>query len=534
MNDGVGAGGEGEPDAPSDGDEAPDAAAYADAVPDDEREALVAIAHGAVVTSGGVSGQRALTAATEFVLARGLGPTAYGVYALAWRIAQLLSRLVTFGSVPALQRYLPEYADDPTRRGVVAGLAYATTLGFGTAIAAGVWLAAPRINDLTVRESAFPGGMRAFGFLVGLLGVVMVASAIFRAVGSARGEIAFNKLLRPGVRLVAAVAALALGYSIGGVAVGIVAATALLAAVAVPLSARVTGVVPSLRGARREARRFYDHAAPVAMSSLGKVFQNRVDVLLVGALLTATAAGVYNVVLVLIAIAWIPLLSFNQLLPPVASDLYASDRTETLNAVYTSVTRQIVTAVVPILAVLVVYGRELLGLFGDPYVAGYVPLVVYLGGVFVGSAVGATGWLLMMTDHQYARMALDWLLAVLNVALTYAFVVRFGLVGAALGTSLAIAAQNAIQVGLLRRFEGLWPFDRTFFTPLAAGGATVLALRAVRAIVPGRAAVIVGVAVGLATYAATLHRLGVDPRDRLVASRLAGRYRATLSRKFGR
>jgi len=57
--------------------------------------------------------------------------------------------------------------------------------------------------------------------------------------------------------------------------------------------------------------------------------------------------------------------------------------------------------------------------------------------VFVGSAVGATGWLLMMTDHQYARMALDWLLAVLNVALTYAFVVRYGLVGAALGTSLA-------------------------------------------------------------------------------------------------
>jgi len=203
------------------------------------------------------------------------------------------------------------------------------------------------------------------------------------------------------------------------------------------------------------------------MSSLGKVFQNRVDVLLVGALLTATAAGVYNVVLVLIAIAWIPLLSFNQLLPPVASELYADGRTETLNAVYTSVTRQIVTSVIPILAVLVVFGRELLGLFGEPYVAGYVP-VVYLGGVFVGSAVGATGWLLMMTDHQYARMALDWLLAVLNVALTYAFVVRYGLVGAALGTSLAIAVQNAIQVVLLRRFEGLWPFDRTYLTP--AGG----------------------------------------------------------------
>ena len=552
MNDGAGGDGGALDDPDSDGDVVIDDRATANndgdaannddtrsdgdagTVPDDEREALVTIAHGAVVTSGGVSGQRALTTATEFVLARGLGPTAYGVYALAWRIAQLLSRIVTFGSVPALQRYLPEYADDPERRGVVVGLAYATTLGFGAAIAAGVWLAAPRINDLTVNEPTFPGAMRAFGFLVGLLGVVMVASAVFRAVGSARGEIAFNKLLRPGVRLVAAVTALAAGYSIGGVAVGIVAATALLAAVAVPLAVRVTGIVPSVRGVRREARRFYNHAAPVAMSSLGKVFQNRVDVLLVGALLTATAAGVYNVVLVLIALAWIPLLSFNQLLPPVASELYAADRTATLNAVYTAVTRQIVTAVVPILAVLVVYGRELLGLFGDPYVAGYVPLVVYLGGVFVGSAVGATGWLLMMTDHQYARMALDWLLAVLNVTLTYAFVVNFGLVGAALGTSLAIAVQNGIQVVLLRRFEGLWPFDRTFLTPIAAGGVALLAMRAVRAVVPGGFAVIGGVAVGLVTYAATLHRLGVDPRDRLVARHLANRYRGSLSRWLAR
>lgn len=512
-----------------DDERVPDESTPDERVPDDEREALVAIAHGAVLTAGGVSGQRALTAATEFALARGLCPTAYGVYALAWRIAQLCSRLVTFGSVPALQRYLPEYADDPGRQGTVAGLAYATTLGFGLAIAAGIWLAAPRINDLTVAEPAFTDTIATFGALVGLLGLVMVASAIFRAVGSARGEIAFNKLLRPAVRLVGAVVALAFGYSVVGVAGGIVVATAVLAAAAVPLSARVTGVVPSLRGARREAWRFYNHAAPVAMSSLGKVFQNRVDVLLVGALLTATAAGVYNVVLVLIAVAWIPLLSFNQLLPPVASELYADGQTETLNAVYTSVTRQIVTTVVPILAVLVVYGRELLGLFGEPYAAGYVPLVVYLGGVFVGSAVGATGWLLMMTDHQYARMLLDWLLAALNVGLTYAFVLRYGLVGAALGTSLAIAVQNGIQVVLLRRFEGLWPFDRTYLRPLAAGVVALAAMRAVREVVPGRRAVVVGAAVGLVGYAATLHAIGVDPRDRLVVRELAERYRSLLA-----
>ncbi|APW99335.1 succinoglycan biosynthesis protein exop [Halobiforma lacisalsi AJ5] len=494
----------------------------------DEREALLTIAHGAVVTSGGVSVQRGLVAATEFVLARGLGPVAYGVYALAWRIAQLLVRLVTFGSVPTLQRYVPAFEDDPARRSRVAGLAYATTTGFGLAIAAAVWVLAPRIDAATVDHPSFPPAMRLFGVLVLLLGVLMIYAALFRAVGSARGEVIFNKLLRPAVRLVGALVALALGYSVVGVAGAFVACAAALVIVGFPATTSATGIRPRLRGARAEVRRFYDHAAPVAMSSLGKVFQNRVDILLVGALLSATAAGVYNVVLVLISIAWIPLLSFNQLLPPVASELHSSDRMETLNAVYSSVTRLIVTAVVPVLAVQAVFGRELLALFGATYARGYLPLVVYLGGVFVGSAVGATGWLLMMTDHQYARMALDWLLAALNVTLTYAFVSAFGLVGAALGTSLAIAVQNSLQVLLLRRFEGLWPFDATYLKPLGGGVVMAGAMLGVRSAADGAPAVAVGMVVGLLAYVATLHLLGVDPRDRLVVSELAVRYREDL------
>jgi O-antigen/teichoic acid export membrane protein len=497
-------------------------------VGEDEREALVTIAHGAVVTSGGVSAHRVLTTATEFVLARGLGPVAYGVYALAWRIAQVLIRLVTFGGVPALQRFLPA-AEDGATRSRVAGLAYATTAGFGFALAVAVWLVAPMINTATVEQPSFPAVMRSFGLLVGLMGLVMIAAAIFRACGSARGEVLLNKILRPAARLVGAVAALALGYSVVGVAGAIVGCLAVLVLVGVPASISSTGIVPTLRGVRGQAREFYNHAGPVAMSSLGKVFQNRIDILLVGTLLTAVAAGIYNVVLVLVSIAWIPLLSFNQLLPPVASDLYADDRMDTLNAVYSSVTRLIVTSVLPFLALLGVFGAELLAVFGPTYPRGYVPLVVYLGGVFVGSAVGATGWLLMMTDHQYARMALDWLLAALNVTLTYVFVVEFGLVGAALGTSLAIAVQNGLQVLLLRRFEGLFPFDRTFSKPLAAGAVMICVLLAVRSSLSGLPAVGFGSVVGLASYLLALVVLGVDPRDRLVARELTERYREDLA-----
>ena len=500
-----------------------------DGIPDDEREALLTIGHGAVVTSGGQSLQRAVTTATEYVLAQGFGPVVYGVYAFAWRITQLLFRLVNFGSVQTLQRYLSADGEDSDRRGRVVGLAYLTTLVVGVGLAGGLILGSGWLNDATVSHPDFPPTVGLFAVLVVLVGVVRVHAGVLRAVRSARGEVLFNRVLRPAIRLAGAAGAVVVGYSVVGVAGAFVVGMAALALAGFPIVVSTTGIRPALGGLRAEARRFYNHSGPIALSSLGKVFQNRVDVMLVGFLLTASAAGVYNVVLVLVSLAWIPLLSFNMLLPPVASRLYADDEMETLDAVYTAVTRLIVTCVVPILAVLVVYGRAVLAAFGPNFTAGYVPLVVYLGGVLVGSAVGATGWLLMMTDHQYARMALDWLLAVLNTLLTFAFVEAFGLPGAALGTAVAIAVQNGVQVVLLRRFEGLWPFDATFLKPLGAGVAAGAVMLLLRETLPGHAGVAVGLLLGAATYVGTLVSLGVNDRDRLVVGTLAARYRRAIT-----
>lgn len=78
-------------------------------------------------------------------------------------------------------------------------------------------------------------------------------------------------------------------------------------------------------------------------------------------------------------------------------------------------------------------------------------------------------------------MILEWVLAILNLVLTYVFVVQFGLIGTELGTSLAISIKNTLQAAVLWRFEGLWPFDFTFLKPLGDGlvlGAVMLGFRA--------------------------------------------------------
>lgn len=514
------------------GDATSDDPASGDGVTSDEREALLSISHGAVVTGGGVSIKRGLAIWIEAVLARGLGPELYGVYAFGWRLTNMLLRFANMGANVTLLRDIPAYEDDPGRQRRSAGLAYATTALAATLLGAIVFLVADPINEATIDHPEFPRALGLFAILLVALAFVRMHASALKAAKSANGEVLLNRVLRPAVRLAAALAATALGYSVVGVVGALVVAVGLLAALAYPATVVTIGVRPTFGGLRSEASHFFDHAIPSALSGVGRLIRTRVDVILIGVLLTATAAGVYNVVLVLVGIASIPLVAFNQLLPPVASGLYADGKTGTLNDVYTTVTRLVVTGTVPIVATLIVFGPELLGIFGAEYARGYDVLLVFLIGRFVGNAVGATGFLLSMTNNQYAKMWLEWLLAVLNLVLTYLFVVELGLVGAALGTSVAIGIQNALQLLLLYRFEGLWPFDATFLKPIGAGVGAVSAMAGVRAVFDGLLAAGVGALVGLVAFLALLIALGAEPRDRLVVTELAAQYRRATAERI--
>jgi O-antigen/teichoic acid export membrane protein len=494
--------------------------------PADEREALFLIAHGAVVAGGGVSIKRLLSIVIEAILARGLGPVAYGVYALGWRFASMLLRFANGGANLTLLRDIQAYDDDPGRQNRVTGLAYLTTAVASSFLALVLIVGARPINDATIDHPEFPLVLRLFAILLIILAFVRMHGVLFRASKSATGDVVYRSVLRPGTRLAAAAVAVWLGYSVLGVTSALIVGLGLLAVIGYPIVTRLTGITPSYRGLRSELHDFYDHAIPSAISGVGGVLRSRIYILLIGAFLNAEAAGIYNVVLVLIGVAAIPLSAFNMMMPPVASDLHSNGERKTLSNVYSTVSRLIVITTVPLIIIGAVFGRELLAIFGPAYTRGYAVLLIFLIGRFIANAVGATGILLSMTNHQYAQMWLEWLLAFLNVGLTYLFVLKFGLIGAALATSLSIGIQNLLQALLLLRFESLWPFDRTFLKPLFAGFVMGAAALGIRSVLGGIIAVGLGTFIGILLYIKMMMVVGVQSRDKIVIQELQKRYQS--------
>lgn len=489
-----------------------------------ESEALHDISHGAVISVGGVSTKKLLGFLSNLVLTSGLGVSGYGLYALGMQFVAILARFAPLGTTTTIVKYVAAYRDEPERREQVVGLTYLTTLIASGLLAAVLFFSADQVNALTANMRVFPAVLRLFALTLPPSALVTVHVYLLRATERVNTQVAVESVVRPGVRLFAVVVALMLGHTVVGVVGALAVTMGVLALTVGWFAVRRTGISPRLRGASAEARTFYNHSGPNALSFVAGFLRVRVGFLFVGYFLTAGAMGVYNLALFLGSVLSIPLVAFNQLMPPVASRLYEANDIPTLRVVYRTVTRLIVTCTVPMLAAMIVFRVELLGLFGASYIRGATVLAVLLGAFAVDNAVGGTSWILVMTDHQYARMTLDWLLGILNVAVSYLLILQYGLIGVAVATGLSIVVQNLLQIGLLWRLEGLQPFDITFLNPVGAGLISGIVMLGTRSVMEGLVSFGVGTILGGGAYLGALLIIGLQPRDQEIISALFEQY----------
>jgi O-antigen/teichoic acid export membrane protein len=490
---------------------------------DEEIESLASVTHGAFVGFTGIFARRLLAFALNFALTQGLAVGAYGVYAFGYRIVGMLSRFTKLGANQALLRFVPKY-DDRGRRNRTVGLAYLTAGVASTAVGAAVFVLAPQINAWTLGEPVFVETMRAFALFVPAYTLVHIVANVFRSLELAEYQTGLQQVAEPAARLLGVVLALALGLSVAGVAAAVALAVAALFLIGFVVSLWRTDLRPAATHSWSEVREFYTYTLPVAAATLGALLRSRVDVIIVGTLLSSSAAGIYNIALLLTSFINFPLSAFNQLLPPVASRLYSEGEHDALQAVYSTVTRWVFTLAVGIATVELVYGGQLLRLFGAAFDRGRGVLYVFVFATLTASMVGATGWLLMMTDHERVEAVNSWVLGAANIALSYVLILEVGLVGAALGTGGALAVVNLVRVAQLWYLEDLLPFTRAFLKPVAAAVPMAATMWAAGRALSGGRLLAVGTLAGVLVYVLTLRALGVEDRDRQMYHELAGRY----------
>jgi O-antigen/teichoic acid export membrane protein len=194
----------------------------------------------------------------------------------------------------------------------------------------------------------------------------------------------------------------------------------------------------------------------LVLAALG-MLNNSIDMILIGPLRGTTEAGLYAVPTRLVKLISFGLIAVNSMFPAMISELHSQQKMAELQRLVTLSARVACAFTVPVSLVLIFGGRYILSFYPPEFQASYWPMAILSIGQIVNAATGSVGFLLAMTGRERVSMRILAASLALNVVANLALVPRYGMLGAAVGTTVAMTAWNVAMVVAVRRSLGVMP-----------------------------------------------------------------------------
>lgn len=443
------------------------------------------------------------TGGLTLFLVRALGAAGYGQYALAVSIAGLLVLPTGLGLPMAIGRYLADNRSDVRQlRAILAlglRLLVPATLIVTVALFAAAGLVAraygdPRLASPLRWVALSVMGQALFSFL-SYAGTALRQSgqALRMAVVESVTETSSAILL---VLLGAGATGAALGKSVG-YAIATVAGFILLGR----LIGRVRG--NEHRHSKVRAREVLGYAGATFIVDLGYTVIVRVDILLIGALLSSAAVGSFNAVLRLLTVLGYLGTAVSGGVAPRLSLAGGSPDTRTFNQAI----RYLLIVQGLVLAPMIVWSKPLVGLLlGSGYARSAVIMQVLSVTAFVSAPAALLSVSVNYLGAAQRRVKVIALTLVLGIASTYLLLRALGLMGAAIADDVVACVYVLANLWLCAQL--IWVDVRSLAVSVGrvviAAGAMALVLRTIGTEHLSPAQWAIGAAAGAAAYVGAL------------------------------
>jgi O-antigen/teichoic acid export membrane protein len=251
---------------------------------------------------------------------------------------------------------------------------------------------------------------------------------------------------------------------------------------------------------------FWRFTGPRALATLAQITIQRIDIVLVAIILGPAEAAIYTAATRFLVAGQFANAAVNQSAQPRFAELFAVDDRRGANVIYRATTAWLIVLTWPLYLLAVIYGPEVLSIFGHSYQAGHLVMIILGLTMLLATACGQVDMVLITTGRSSWSLANGLAALVINVGLDLLLIPRFGITGAAIGWAAAIIVTNLTPLAQLAISVRLNPFGRGSF--LAAGLAVLsfavipLAVRA--ALGPSAAASAGAVLAGCVVQAAGL------------------------------
>lgn len=408
--------------------------------------------------------------AGQVLLARLLGPSAYGLYALALAIYQVLEAIATMGLQYGTVRYTAIYYSQRDLERVYGVLRSALTLTLllGGGLAVSLCALAPLLAERLFGEPALSQLLRVFAVGIPWGAAFWVAATATTGALTTRYLVFARDFFHPVAFIIVLVV---LHHWLGLVGAAIAWPVATLMAFGISLYG-VTRAFPAQsdpRSAERSIAQILKFSAPLLIGELSWLVTLWTDVLMLGYFRTPDEVGLYRAASQTALPLTMMLLAINTIFGPTIATLHHRKDRAHLSGLFRLTTLWSFAMGLMGFLLIAIAGRELLQLFGREFSQAYEPLVILGLGQLVNAGTGSVGLMLMMGGRPYHFFWSDLALILVNPVLNALFIPRWGMAGAALATAASLAGVNLVRLWLVFRLEGLQPYHRGYLKVLAVG-----------------------------------------------------------------
>lgn len=468
--------------------------------------------------------------ASNVVFARVLGAELLGVYVLASTTLLFASLVASLGMGHTFVRFMPVHlsrGDKPGAAsvfGLGARLVLVSSGVFGALLYLLRGVVAGPIFDEPLLEPILPL------VAVGVVGATfqLVLGHTLRSLKKTAQESLCLEVINKAAKLLVFGVLAYLGLRLSGITIALVASYVVAVGTMVFLINRQAPYLlhgPRVSSTpRRDVLAFSSVMLFVGFMNYSLSISDRV---MLGILGTSTDVGIYNIAFLISNILMLVFMGFNASFAPVISELYHNRRLQELRSLYSSLTRGILIIIIPAFCWIVGFGDDLLSVFGGEFVAGYAALVILAVGVVVRCTVGTVGTMLVMSGHQRYNAANIVAVTAMNVVLNLFLIPRYGLLGAAIATTVSLSLIDAVGLVEVRLLIGIHPYRRAYLKILLASLVAIAGNLLLRARLPQLSPIAIS-GLLVATYAVfvgLVALMGLERDDRLLIRRGLARLR---------
>ena len=195
------------------------------------------------------------------------------------------------------------------------------------------------------------------------------------------------------------------------------------------------------------------------VAAFASLIRGYADTFILGRYATIEEVGIYRNAFKVATVTRIALIALLIPAAPKFAELFSQGKMDELKRSAQFVTKIIFWCSAPILVMVIIGAPFIMGLFGDEFVSGSLPLIILAVGQFINAATGPVNNVLIMTGRQKLNRNIMVGATIVAVILDLVLIPRFGAVGAACVNTGGVLIMNIIPFFLIKKYYGFYTLD---------------------------------------------------------------------------